>query len=441
MSKSMLYTILERRAKDLEVIWVDDVWLRNSDEGGNRFTGRPKTWIDYTLNLIPLKDDPDLPLMMHILDGLYHICKTRGIGLSLTNFAGFENNANYLVDKINRGENLLLLDVHNEFAKRNENTYGIKLAIKLELDMSYVRFVTRQTHIVAQEAMRYKGEISAEMSIAPSVDKFEEGNKTSTWIDSFLIHKDPVISSVLRLFSKPWVEGSKEWGRHAYWAHDCLEKDSKHIRELANWLDVESESLLENDGESAKSLILVPDPESSQGPIYPWSKGAPHRSTRKMKGTVLNALLEKLKLPLKHEVDEGRWYAVPSVPALPFFVALRMFWWHTSKDPSYDAFQLFSVTKHQSAHNSLSHDAYVLSLALSEDNGDEWGLAKAVTHSAAHEGEGTTRKMLINTLYCKTSGLKTDAMQYVDLFATGAPFPVVGLLFEPNFIHLTWTQL
>ena len=113
------------------------------------------------------------------------------------------------------------------------------------------------------------------------------------------------------------------------WHHDRFEEtDSDQLRALAAWLgdSVSIDDLYESPdkGESAKSLMIWKGEDLWEDP--PWRVN----DRRPIQGKVLNAVLEKLEIPLT--VPKEGAITMPCVPCFPFLVSLRNFFWRCKKE-------------------------------------------------------------------------------------------------------------
>ena len=129
-------------------------------------------------------------------------------------------------------------------------------------------------------------------------------------------HEDEIIDGAIRFYATPWEVG---WAGEG-WGHNYLqETNSDQLRALAEWLGISIDDLYESpdEGESAKSLMI-------------WVGGNLWGDRRQIQGTVLNAALKKLDLPLI--VSEEEVITMPCGPCFPFLVSLRSFLWHCAAE-------------------------------------------------------------------------------------------------------------
>ena len=230
------------------------------------------------------------------------------------------------------------------------------------------------------------------------------------------LHQDEIINDAIQFYAKPWEEN---WDSNS-WHHDWLQPRNsqltKHLEELASWLDVSGNDLVYNSStktDSAKNLMIWDDEKLWEG--LPWMA----RDHRRIQGNVLNAVLKKFKIIEDNLFQDDESIIMPCVPCFPFLVSLKGFLWCCEEEGT-------PVRKIQFFKLGEKPQANILRLILP--------LKDSAKHFVASfrgvKRQGATVKSLTNLTYSRTDKLKGNET-YMQLFIKGADFPVVNVEIAP----------
>jgi hypothetical protein len=252
-------------------------------------------------------------------------------------------------------------------------------------------------------------------------------------------HEDGIIDDAIQFYEKAW-NWNERW-KVKGWAHDCLqEEDTKHLEELATWLNLSIDDVYKSPkrGESAKSLMIW------RGAANPWENPPWEvRDRRRIQGRVLNAVLNKLNIRLTQPVREETCFTMPCVPCFPFLVSLRSFLWHCEKEEvAIGSMNFFQFGKDSQVYMFcliLPNDFDCVELARNFYN-----ILESDSPNDDPNRDSTFSRSLRELTHSRTIGLKKgedigEGQEYMCLFGSGTELPVVSVEIAPHQINLIWT--
>ncbi len=448
--------LVEDADKPLRLVWIDDVFFPPESfrpTAMDPAIGHRAIEAVLQLNDIP----PDLPSQFQWLLAIRQLCINLNIAFAVTNFRYCEDPQNF--EQLDGDRTLFLVDIQNRCVEDDPEWYGYQFVSSLQLSLESIKFHTRYCDLDGAQRKFPNLHINRDSYIQPSVDT----SQLEQWIDSCLLHPDPVICNAVRFYSLPWKDN---WSRK--WEHDDLQdRNSIQLQELSRWLDLPIEDVAARDGEAAKCLLLWDGSRRIRGT---WTGRNPHREGRAMSGKVLKAVLKKLQIELANanEISDEEWFCFPSTPCFPFLVSIRSLLWMMEREGKSPR-GIYFIKK------SPDPDIYLFSLELldryNENELDPWGLAtkfykqidlrSAVSKLLADYDKSANAATLVNGLrgliskenttslylrdlsHSKTIGLNPRFWQtttyYLDLFREMSDIPLVALGFGPHYVHIKWT--
>ena len=241
-------------------------------------------------------------------------------------------------------------------------------------------------------------------------------------------HTDGITNDAIQLYARAWEAGWRVEG----WGHDCLQDPyADQFKALENWLGIPRKTLYysPDEAESAKSLMIWKGEDLWEKP--PWLA----RDRRQIQGTVLNAVLKKLEIPLSETngIPDDEFITMPCVPSFPFLVSLRSFLWRCQQeDAQVKEMRFFKLGQNPQLNvfriRLQLNDFYRFARSF-------WGL----------ERRGAFTSLLRDLTHCKTHQLtgistRTIVKDYMRLFRDGTDLPVVAVEIVPqDQINLIWS--
>ncbi len=431
--EEFIYWIVFPENKVLRIIWIDDVFLPPDDakKKGYRLSFLGHNWIDSFLDNYQDEDPDSLPNALPIQAGwllaIKNACEKKNVGFGVTSFAHCHQH----IDEFNAEKTLFLIDIENLYAENSE-LYGYEFVKKTQIPRQRLKYYTRNRATMGRARQLYFPDISDRDYITPDTDT----KRLEQWIDSFLIHYDPLVSLAIEFYSKPWVEN---WGYE--WKHgpiqDLNKKCLSEFKEFAPALDLSIDDLSADNSESVKSLLMW---RGNGDPFAEWDVAYPHQNSRKLQIKVLKAVCNKLQIPLTSYISEDKWIRVPCEPFLPFLVSLRSLYSHMEREGRPPE----KITLDKISSSAGGFDVYMLSIELKDNSSnDPWGLADGF-YSHERQGQNTTTRHLRALVSCRTLDISPGidiTKNYLRFFKNGTKRPVVSIYFGPYYIHIVWTGI
>jgi len=419
-----LFWILQNYNNKGTLIWVDDLFFASSTFP--RTSDEPEItnhWFESRLSILQLgrQIDGTQDKFGAYLQVIYTICQGLKFNFLVANFSGSKN---YLAqNNISNSPllNLFLIDIENkEIEDQTEGKYyGCQFVIdnlKNFFQEGKVRFYTRFVNRV-EEFHDFTITMTTNECISPSYMKNSpETTKIKTWLESFVIHPDPIICEFLKFYSKPWTDQwQHKW--HDENDHNNQDDPDELKKFLGNNVDVKL-------SDSKCLLIWRGNPNrwgewflSAENTVQPLREGYP------VSGKVLQAVMERLNINVEG-IDHNSSYRMPLDAALPFLLCLRLF-----------ACQVNPEAPKVIWNRLVNNDNVIYQLAI-QCSEKSWGLRNRYYNQGDHQAE--LSKCLQNLMQCKLEIRGTD--EWVTLFNGGVTYPPYGLYFTPGQVHLFWVS-
>ena len=231
-------------------------------------------------------------------------------------------------------------------------------------------------------------------------------------------HEDETINDAIQFYAMAWETRWQPKG----WEHNALQDNcSDHLRALADWLV----------GVSIDTLYYSPDEGQSAKSLMMWEGATLWESRRSIQGKVLNAALEKLRIPLSKTspIPDSKFINPPKCPCFPFLVSLRSFLWHCEKENNPVPVSEIGFFQH-------GEGAQVNTLRINLKLNNSERLERKFL---GRERRGTFTNSLEDLTHCRTAKLMDGkGRDYMRLFTEGTEHPVVEVKITPNHIDLSW---
>lgn len=397
--------ILQIDSTSLWITWVDDAF--DNDSLGNTFR-LPFNFVEaylkdpsgYTVDSTDLK----------VLKVAKEICETHRIGFRIANFEYLENrpqgslppNEYYLVDSHYGGQD-------------SEDYYGIRLVTGMKLSTDRFRILSG----VPQAQIEVQVYYSKEQAISKRPELFPKDFEA--WLDSLLLHEDPIVCRALSFYARPWVES----GYPGKW-HEGPEPNHssrQYPQALAEWINLANEEV---DIDSSKSLLIWRPEKGFWGDWYLNQMPSPNaqREGYPLLGNVLAAVMKRLELRAEG-IDEKSKYRMPLDPSLPFLLCLRVFACSVNDNPRVIWKRFESGSDVVTYHVAISCEEV------------SWGLRNRY-YDRGGRGQGNADPL--DFLMESKLQLKSEAADWKKLFTGGVEQPPCGVSFTPGWVHLFWTS-
>jgi len=424
----------------INIIWADDLFYPPDNyeeyyEGETEEKRSPpitEMWVNEFKTASSSQYGRESPTYYRRIIACREKCEKLKVNFGLANLGVLGDFA--FVDKIEDTSFYLVIDAYDKF---EGNYNGIELIDEKNIPKNRVIIATRyhgdEDMIKSTVGLDNKYTFRSKENIA---------NKLVNWIASIRRHDNAHIAQALQMYSAPW---ERDWSPGC-WHHDSLQvQDSNHIQYLAEWLNLPVEEITRERGSSAKALVAWPHQNDRscapefQGFII--GEDPPYRNTRLLKGTVFNATLRRLGFS-EYSLQNEIWYPVPCQPFLPFLVSLKSFLLEEGIEkygvPDFEGIQRFDSTL-----TNCKDCTVVITLSLPSD-APPWGLADSVL---GDDRSGTLWDRLRDVLHARTTNIKEQRTETDGSYPYLKPFlyesednshPVVGVSFEPGYLHFTW---
>lgn len=196
-------------------------------------------------------------------------------------------------------------------------------------------------------------------------------------------------------------------------------------------------------------LVLSAKPTEATGTesLYlPWDWEKPNLAGRKPIAS--SFLLPFLQAAFGHKVNiSGKQLLLPSVPALPFLIALRVLFNALRSEPGGSILCDNSCVTIEGEFSSDREVNYRLSIPLKKDARHRFGLSSAWLRKIGQGGNLVANNGICGSIWCASlakveisTGAVNDntEMTLLGIF-DGAGRIVVGVRFAPHYIHLDWS--
>jgi hypothetical protein len=415
-----IYWFSGREGYQQHVLWIDDQFFP-SDPSGRRDTPA------FNHEWFAQDDWSSSHDAVAVLADVKKKCEQRRIGLAVTSFGYCEQ---HLEELVTEGA-LLLMDVQNLDAPSgmDRELYGYRFvasseALRAKLLASRLRFFTRYQ----RETMRRANELHG---LGLTDDHYltplpTGATSLARWLDSWLLHREPVIADALRFYAQPWAQGSPyKWNSPPQENHDAEQWQD----ELARWLRLPPGEV---DKEDSKSLLIWRLQEGEDlderifGDYYQSGAAEVPESLGEycLSVPVLEALLRKLEIS-SDGLDKITDIYMPLCPSLPFFLAL----WLLGKDVRKEGPKVVWSQANISEDTRICRIGVICDTRNWEPRDSFYRLTRGQGHTA----------YLRNLIRYKVAEVDLrEGEDWRAVFAVGTKHPAFGVAFTGGCINLFW---